>query len=325
MQPARPLVFGSIPWGRREDFMTHLVELPKDLPAGTSAPPERARWCCSQLEEGNLLFFPGIPFEIPAADLEFLLTQQQSGARIHKNIAYRPAQNRLTGYAGGSPEQVARLRDIMHLYSERAIHFASELLAPYAAHWHVDFTSFRPQQEKGRQIRESARNDLFHVDSFPTRPTNGDRILRIFTNINPSEPRVWQTSETFDELAARFAGSEAMPLPRSFAGPRRAVLKLAGAAGFKSLARSPYDRWMLRFHHFLKAHHDFQSNGPRTRWEFPPNSTWLAFTDMVSHAVLSGQFALEQTLIISRKSLQLAEKAPVKILERLAGCNLTLG
>ena len=61
----------------------------------------------------------------------------------------------------------------------------------------------------------------------------------------------------------------------------------------------------------------------RTQWEFSPQSTWLAFTDMVSHAVLSGQFALEQTFIISKSVLVLPDKAPVRVLERIAGCPLT--
>ena len=46
---------------------------------------------------------------------------------------------------------------------------------------------------------------------------------------------------------------------------------------------------------------------------------------MVSHAVLSGQFALEQTFIISKSALVLPEKAPVRVLERIAGCPLTFG
>ena len=46
---------------------------------------------------------------------------------------------------------------------------------------------------------------------------------------------------------------------------------------------------------------------------------WLVFTDMVSHAVLSGQFALEQTFIVSKLALVLPEKAPVSVLEKIAG------
>ena len=145
----------------------------------------------------------------------------------------------------------------------------------------------------------------------------------VFNNINPSDPRVWNTSETFDTLAERFAGSAGLPLPRSFALPHRAFLKIARGLGLGSLAGSPYDRWMLRFHHFLKEHEEFQRASVRTRWEFPPRSTWLVFTDMVSHAVLSGQYALEQTFIVSKDSLVVPEKAPVRILERLAGCKLT--
>lgn len=304
--------------------MTKLVEPSSAIPGEISGQQERAVWCCAQLEEGNILFFPTLPFYLPPEDVDFLLTQQQSGARIHKNIAYRPAQDRLTGYADRDPAKVAQLRAVMHRYSHQVIRFASELLPPYAGHWRVDFASFRARQEKGRQIRSSARNDLLHVDSFPTRPANGDRILRIFTNLNPRVPRVWITSETFEALADRFAGSEDLPLPKRFTLPHRVAIKLARAVGIRSLARSPYDRWMLGFHHFLKANEEFQRTSHRSRWEFPPLATWMVFTDTVSHAVLSGQFALEQTLIISQHSLVRAEKAPVRILERLAGCSLTL-
>ena len=302
--------------------MTQLVRLPsalKDVP-----PEEHGRWCCARLEEGNILFFQRTPFEFPQGEVQFLLGQKQSQAGYHKNIAYRPLSDRLTGYAQRRGAEKERLHAIMQRYSQRVIGFTQQLLTPYAGSWAVDFASFRPQQEAGRQIRLRARNDLLHVDSFPTRPSDGNRILRVFTNINPTEPRVWLTGETFDELVARFAGVGGMPLPRGTAsGPKKVLITLARAAGLNSLGRSPYDDWMLRFHHFLKASQEFQETCARTQWEFPPQSTWLVFTDMVSHAVLSGQFALEQTFIISKHALVLPEKAPVRVLERMAGCPMT--
>jgi hypothetical protein len=39
--------------------------------------------------------------------------------------------------------------------------------------------------------------------------------------------------------------------------------------------------------------------------------------------VLSGQYALEQTFIVARESLALPERAPIAVLERLAGAPLT--
>jgi len=303
--------------------MTQLVHMPEAAQAAGPGPQDRARWCCERLEEGNILFFRRPPFEFPREEVQFLLNQEQSDAAYHKNIAYRPAQDRLTGYARGDAGKVEKLRAALRGYSQRAIRFASECLSPYAQRWRVEFASFRPQQEQGRRLRQRTRNDLLHVDSFPTRPSNGDRILRVFTNLNPQESRVWITSGTFEELAPQFAGA-GMPLPKGLSRPAKALLKFARATGFASLARSPYDNWMLRFHHFLKGHEEFQRTCPRTQWEFPPNCTWIVFTDMVSHAVLSGRFALEQTFIVSKDSLLLPERAPVKILERLAGCALTL-
>ncbi len=85
------------------------------------------------------------------------------------------------------------------------------------------------------------------------------------------------------------------------------------------MPRSPYDRFMLHFHEYLKRNTDFQQNCPKYRFDFPPGSTWLTFTDVLPHSVHSGQHALEQTFIISKSSLSRAENAPVRILERLYG------
>jgi len=300
--------------------MTQLIQLPDAL---DSIPAdERGRWCCARLEEGNILYFEKCPFELPPEEVQFLLDQKQSDAAYHKNIAYRPLSDRLTGYGEGRNSDKQRLQVIMQGFSRRVNEFTAQILPSYAGSLTVDFASFRPQQEAGRQIRQRARNDLLHVDSFPTRPSNGNRILRVFTNINPAEPRVWATSETFDHLAPRFAGAGGMPLPKRASGPTKILAGLARAAGIHSLARSPYDDWMLSFHHFLKENQKFQDLCSRTTWHFPPHSAWLVFTDMVSHAVLSGQFALEQTFLVSTHALVLPEKAPVRILERLAGCEL---
>jgi hypothetical protein len=301
--------------------MTQLIRLPGAL---ESVPPgEHGRWCCARLEEGNILFFEKTPFELPPDEARFLLGQRQSAAGYHKNIAYRPLSNRLTGFAQGRNSHKERLHAIMQRYSRTVVGFALRLLTPYAESTTADFASFRPLQEAGRQIRLRARNDLLHVDSFPTRPSHGNRILRVFTNINPTEPRVWETSGTFEHLVARYAGAGGMPLPKGMnSWPRNLLTRLARVAGLHALARSPYDDWMLRFHHFLKENQEFQGMCTRTQWEFPPQSTWVVFTDMVSHAVLSGQFALEQTLIVSKHAMVLPEKAPVRVLERIAGCPL---
>ena len=47
------------------------------------------------------------------------------------------------------------------------------------------------------------------------------------------------------------------------------------------------------------------------------------FTDMVSHAVLASQYALEQTFIVPWQALLHPEQALVNILERPVGVPLT--
>ncbi len=301
---------------------TSSVVTVEDGPPGSASSREREFVYRRALEEGQILFFARTPLPLPDADRAFLLSQRQVGAGYHKNIAYRPETDRVSGFVRQRPGDDETLRHVLRDYSRRAVRFAAELLPTYARAWRVDFASFRPQEEAGRRSKLRARNDLVHVDAFPTRPCGGDRILRVFTNVNPSVPRVWQTAETFDTLAERFARSSGLLARARQGGIGRTARRTLQAIGLPVVARSPYDEFMLRFHHFLKENAAYQTEARKDTHSFPPGSTWIVFTDMVSHAVLSGRYALEQTFIVARDSLALPEKAPIAILERLAGTRL---
>ncbi len=271
-----------------------------------------------RLEAGNILFYPGVPIEFSEDDRQFLLSQRQTDAPYHKNIAYRPREDSLTGTARGSDAE--RLRRIMRSFTEQSVRLLTRGLARYAASWRLDYASFRPCEEAGRSLRLHARNDLLHFDAFPTRPTHGDRILRFFVNLNPEKPRVWLTTDPFPELADRFAA--AAGLSRRAKRGRSPLARLGRKIGF---GRPPYDAIMHRFHNFLKENAEFQRACSKQQWIFPPQSSWLVLTDMVSHAVLSGQMALEQTFIVARRSMLKPELAPAAVLERLIGLPVIWG
>ena len=290
--------------------------------------PDRLRTFCAQLEAGDIIFFPETPIHIPADDLAFLLGHQQVGGAYHKNIAYRPLADRITGFDAQAPANADRLRGIMRRYSHDVIEFLREFLGPYKSRWKVDYASYRPEEEEGRDLTLRKRNDLLHTDAFPTRPTHGDRILRFFNNINPQKTRNWITTETFDVLvekmrAGKLNDGSAVPLPSSMnmPGMKRALAGVGLGALAPSLKRSPYDEFMMRFHNYLKENSDFQQTCPKQHWEFPSGASWMVYTDMVSHAVLSGQFALEQTLIVSREAMMVPEKSPYGVLARLAAAS----
>ena len=186
---------------------------------------------------------------------------------------------------------------------------------------------FRPLEEQGRNLRGRSRNDLVHVDSFPTRPAHGRRLLRFFTNIHPSKPRSWIISQSFGELAPRMARQAglaecAAPVPPAKQRLRRLLAVAARAGRIRVVERSAYDRFMLRFHNYLKDNREFQRDCPKETFEFPPGSTWIAFTDAVSHAVVSGQYALEQTFFVPVSSMVQPDKSPLRILETMAGLPL---
>jgi 3-deoxy-D-manno-oct-2-ulosonic acid (Kdo) hydroxylase len=282
----------------------------------------RARALCRELEAGKILFFPELPYEFPSDEREFLLSREWNELRLHKNVSYRPADDAMRGFSGDHGTET-HLHYIVRNYSAHVVEFLRDFLRPYAGKWKLDFASFRPLEEEGRALSLHKRNDLLHVDAFRLRPTRGGRILRVFTNLHGTKPRVWYAIGDFDWLAQNYANGAGLGRFATKNGfLQRSVSRWAATMGLKRLSRTPYDRFMLRFHDYLKENDDFQRNSPKVRLEFPPLATWMVFTDGVAHAAMSGQFAMEQTLLIPPEALVAPDSAPYRILERLAGARL---
>jgi hypothetical protein len=291
------------------------------MPAGWLHPSEGdllGRQYCQALERGEVLYFPQPPFHFPAADRDFLLAQQWAELRMHKNVSYRPTDDALRGVSGDSAT-TQHIQGILKSYSSEVIAFLRKFLAPYADKWIIDFASFRPFEEDGRALPLHKRNDLLHVDAFPSRPTRGGRILRVFTNLNLTKPRVWQVTGPFDVLARQYALDAGLHSIANNSFLSRTLQGLGGKLGVRGMGRTPYDIFMLRFHDYLKENSRFQEALPKSRLEFPPMSTWMVYTDGVAHAVMSGQYAMEQTFLIPANALVSPEQAPYRILESIAG------
>jgi len=283
---------------------------------------QSSRHYCEQLEQGRVLLFSRPPFSLTEEDRQFLLGQRAGDSRLHKNISYRPQEDSLRGFSDDK-ETTDRVHQILRNYSRQVTKFVSDFLVPYAGKFNLDFASFRPLEEEGRDLPLHKRNDLLHVDAFPSRPTHGGRILRVFTNIHASKERVWLTGEPFDKLASSYAMDAGL---QKFAGQagglRSRVTGLLHATGLPVADRSAYDEFMLHFHDYLKENRDYQSAPGQVRMTFPPMATWLVFTDGVPHAALSGQSALEQTFIVPRDALVSPVHSPIQVLENLCGRKL---
>src|SRR5271170_324002 len=82
-----------------------------------------ARHYCAELEAGNILYFPGVPFGLPDSDRAKLLEKKQSGLRFHKNISYRPKADDLRGFDSTSAADAIELKRIMKDYSAQVVDF----------------------------------------------------------------------------------------------------------------------------------------------------------------------------------------------------------
>ena len=287
---------------------------------------EPALGLAENLERGEILLFePGALPLPPEEDLEFLRAELPKLITL-KNISYHPNGDYLSGIKR-VPGVYDRTRRILRDHNREVGAFLARLLPGYAASWHAGKVNFRPLQERGRDISRHSSNELVHVDAFASGATHGDRTLRFFTNIHPTETRKWKSAGLFSELLGEFGGSAGV-LPLGPKGLDEGLLDRARTGFLRALSRlglpqamtidsSPYDRSMKRIHDTLKDDEAFQRD--ERRWsffEFRPFSSWVVLTDMVSHACISGQHALVNTWTVARESLVLPELAPFEVMAR---------
>jgi hypothetical protein len=200
-------------------------------------------------------------------------------------------------------------------FSDSALTFVKSLLPAYAPRLERARSSFRPAEIAGRETTWRHDDTRLHIDSFPASPVQGRRILRLFTNVNPSgKVRAWRVGEDFQTVAGRFAGKLTLPWPGH-------ALLLRAIHATKSL-RSPYDALMLQLHDRMKEDQEFQQQTGQTAFKFPAGTTWVTFTDAVSHAAMSGQYQLEQTFLLPVDAMIDQSLSPLCILEQLTGRRL---
>src|SRR5262245_10433414 len=263
------------------------------------------------IEAGQVLFLPELSFGREPRETVLFTPAILGGA---KNASFDPATGRLGG-TNASGDDAELLRALMRRFSDAAAALVHTLLPGYRPTIVRGRASFRPAEIAGGGSTWRKDDTRLHVDSFPATPTGGRRILRVFTNVNPNgKPRAWRVGGDFESVARRFANTLSIPLPGS--GHLLALLRVTKSP------RSAYDALMLQLHDRMKGDEDFQRGSPQAAIDFPPGSTWLAFTDEVSHAALAGQYQLEQTFLVPVASMQCPERSPLRVLERLKGRRL---
>jgi 3-deoxy-D-manno-octulosonic acid hydroxylase-like protein len=263
------------------------------------------------LENGRILFAPFLHFELSDAEKRFLSPIYLD--RKSKNISFRPN----TGALGGSSAEDRDAEDLAAMlkrYSESATALIGALCPAYRERISAGFTSFRPARVEGRETSWRQDDSRLHVDAFPSRPLQGLRILRVFTNVNPSASRDWRVGEPFEDIAKRFLPAIGRQVP----GSGWVLHKLHVT---KSV-RTEYDHLMLGIHDGMKADDSYQSGSKQVSLAIPPGATWACYTDLVSHAAMAGQFAFEQTFYLPVDAMQDPSRSPLKVLERLTGRKL---
>jgi len=280
------------------------------------------------LEAGKIIHFPECPIQLPAnEELEELRNKLPQQLTL-KNISYHPEAGTVRGLDPNS--SVAELvHETLVNHSNRVSDFLRSQMPGLFQHALVGTCSFRPLEEKGRNLKPHASNELVHIDAGAYGATNGDRILRFFVNVNPSQDRVWATRGAFPALLERYAAEAGIdkvnasnlkkgPLAHLRTGALQAIDKL-GFPVSRALDSSPYDRAMRKFHNYMKDTPSFQNDpAGRVEMSFKPMSAWMVLTDMVSHACLSGQHCLNYTALLKLEDCQHPELAPYNLLANQA-------
>ena len=284
-----------------------IVSAPLTRWVGNAPDPELQ----SIIEHGGVIACEQLPFEVDARERAFFDSALSDDAR--KSVYIRAGRGGITGtrIEGDARDAVTAM---IERYADHCHALVDELFPAYDARRHATGTSFRPRAigdvASGKALSWRKDDTRLHTDAFPSNPTLGDRILRVFTNVHPATlPRVWRVGESFTAMAARFLPC-AGQLPPGGAW-------LMHRLGITKRPRSPYDHLMLQLHDLAKGDLAYQRTCPQQTVAFMPGTTWICFSDQVMHAAMSGQYLFEQTYRLPLATIAAPDASPLRILERL--------
>lgn len=269
-------------------------------------PQDLINTAVESLESGHVLYFPSLPFSFQDNEHSFLSPDKVDPKS--KNISYDIRKDHLAGTRCSEKEAI-ELKAMIKRYALTSRQFLERLIPHYSPFLIQAKTSFRPVEISGRKSSYRKDDTLLHVDSFPSNPTKGQRILRVFTNVNPQgKPRVWRIGEPFEDVAEKM-------IPR-VSGPLWGVAAILRLVGITKDYRTPYDHYMLQIHDTMKGDNHYQKTVSQKQVLFPPGSSWIAYTDQVSHAAMAGQHVLEQTFHLPVNGIKTPSTSPLRVLER---------
>ena len=260
------------------------------------------------VETGKVLYFPQLGFQLRPEEQNLLRPDVRNPKS--RNISLN-VDGSLKGAAGDAATQ-QQVAAMIGRFRDQAVGLVTQLFPEYARVMRMAPTSYRPMQVQSREQSWRADDKRMHVDAFPSRPNRGERILRVFTNVNPEgKPRVWRVGEPFEDVAKAF-------LPRAKPYVRWQARALEMLHVTKSF-RSEYDHLMLQLHDGMKSDLIYQQKAPQELVEFAAGSSWVCFSDQAVHAVMAGQYMLEQTLFLPSGSEYEPQISPLSILTRMKG------
>lgn len=287
-----------------------------ELPAGTALDQDAVRErAITTLEGGGVVYLPQGGFELSArekqlvADASVMLpTKKERESRNGRpTVVYDPDRGHIL-HARMKGEPRAELEALMARYTQWADGLVRTLFPSYSADLVVDRLTYRPC--------ERSKVQGLHVDASYGRPTEGRSMLRVFCNINPQgRPRVWHVGESFEPFVSRY-------LPTARIRPESRIESLLGKLGITRGKRTAYDRLMEDLRARGKKDDRYQSDGPRRVVEFPTGAVWIAITDLVMHAAVSGQHSFDQTFFVPIRAMRSPANSSLAILERLTGQSL---
>ena len=274
-----------------------------------AAPADTERYA-RELEAGGVLVLPHLAFGLSVDEERFLDIRWSDGHA--KNISVEgPA---IKG-AQGNATELAALAAMVGRFAAESSALIAALFPRYAPHLTRARTSYRPHGAARRPASWRKDDTRLHVDAFPSRPNRGERMLRVFSNVNPhGEDRVWRVGEMFEPMAR-----ELLPRVRSMLPGEASVLS---ALRVTKSPRSEFDHLMLGLHDAAKRDLGYQRECAQREVRLAPGTTWLCYSGQVMPAASSGQFMIEQTTHLPLSALYEPARSPLAVLERITGRKL---